>query len=79
MAFTGEKQATENYETKLETAYKTTVETGLFSGLGIGILMFVVFCTHGLAIWYGARLIMNEGYSGGQVMNVIFAIVNGGM
>ncbi|KFK31461.1 hypothetical protein AALP_AA6G114700 [Arabis alpina] len=79
VAFTGEKQATEKYETKLEVAYKSTVIQGLFSGLGLGIMMVVVFCTHGFAIWYGARLIMEKGYNGGQVMNVIFSTVSGGM
>lgn len=79
MAFTGEKQATEKYEKKLEVAYKCTVLQGLFSGLGLGIMMVVIFGTHGFAIWYGAWLIMEKGYNGGQVMNVLFSIVSGGM
>ncbi|XP_033136812.1 ABC transporter B family member 7 [Brassica rapa] len=79
VAFTGEKQATQKYEKKLEIAYKSMVQQGLFSGLGLGIMMVVSYCTYGIAIWYGAWLIMEKGYTGGQVMNVIFAILSGGM
>ncbi|CDY35168.1 BnaA09g18050D [Brassica napus] len=79
VAFTGEKQATQKYEKKLEIAYKSMVQQGLFSGLGLGVMMVVSYCTYGIAIWYGAWLIMEKGYTGGQVMNVIFAILSGGM
>ncbi|VYS69496.1 unnamed protein product [Arabidopsis thaliana] len=79
VAFTGEKQSMGKYEKKLEIAYKSMVKQGLYSGLGIGIMMVVVYCTYGFAIWYGARLIIEKGYTGGQVMNVITSILTGGM
>ncbi|KAG7532464.1 ABC transporter-like [Arabidopsis thaliana x Arabidopsis arenosa] len=79
VAFTGEKQAMEKYEKKLEIAYRSMVKQGLYSGLGIGIMLVVVYCTYGFAIWYGARLIMEKGYTGGQVINVIMSILTGGM
>ncbi|CAA7042871.1 unnamed protein product [Microthlaspi erraticum] len=79
VAFTGEKQAIEKYESKLEIAYKTVVQQGLISGLGLGTMLLVIFCSYGLAVWYGAKLIMEKGYNGGQVINVIFAVLTGGM
>jgi len=79
VAFTGEKQATEKYESKLEIAYKTVVQQGLISGFGLGTMLAVIFCSYGLAVWYGAKLIMEKGYNGGQVINVIFAVLTGGM
>ncbi|XP_010439908.1 PREDICTED: ABC transporter B family member 9 [Camelina sativa] len=79
VAFTGEKKATEKYERKLEVAYKTMVQQGLISGLGLGTLLGVMFCSYGLAVWYGAKLIMEKGYNGGQVINIIFAVLTGGM
>ncbi|KAG7542417.1 ABC transporter type 1 transmembrane domain [Arabidopsis thaliana x Arabidopsis arenosa] len=79
VAFTGEKQATEKYESKLEIAYKTVVQQGLISGLGLGTMLAVIFCSYGLAVWYGAKLIMEKGYNGGQVINIIFAVLTGGM
>ncbi|VVB12639.1 unnamed protein product [Arabis nemorensis] len=79
VAFTGEKQATKKYETKLEMAYKTMVQQGLTSGLGLGTMLAVIFGSYGLAVWYGAKLIIENGYNGGQVINVIFAVMTGGM
>ncbi|CAN7118774.1 unnamed protein product [Brassica rapa subsp. narinosa] len=79
VAFTGEKQATEKYESKLEIAYKTMVTQGLISGLGLGTMLAVIFCSYSLAVWYGAKLIIGKGYNGGQVINVIFAVLTGGM
>ncbi|CAN8274708.1 unnamed protein product [Cochlearia groenlandica] len=79
VAFTGEKQATEKYERKLEIAYKTMVTQGLISGLGLGTMLAVIFCSYSLAVWYGAKLIIEKGYNGGQVINVIFAVLTGGM
>ncbi|CAL9225482.1 unnamed protein product [Arabidopsis halleri] len=79
VAFTGEKQAIDKYNRKLEIAYKTTVKQGLISGLGLGAMLFVIFSSYGFAVWYGAKLITEKGYNGGQVMNVIFSVLTGGM
>lgn len=35
-------------------------------------------CSYGVAFLYGAKLVREEGYTAGQVMNVIFAAVIGG-
>jgi len=55
------------------------VQQGLISGFGLGTMLAVIFCSYGLAVWYGAKLIMEKGYNGGQVINVIFAVLTGGM
>lgn len=55
------------------------MKQGLASGVGIGIVLFIVFGTYGLAIWYGAKLIIDQGYNGGRVVNVIMSIMTGGM
>ncbi|KAK2641571.1 hypothetical protein Ddye_023334 [Dipteronia dyeriana] len=78
-SFTGEKRATDNYNKKLEVAYAASVKQGLASGLGLGVVMLIVFSTYGLAIWYGSKLIVEQGYDGGRVINVIMAILIGGM
>ncbi|XP_068319430.1 ABC transporter B family member 9-like [Pyrus communis] len=77
-SFTGEKQAIEKYNQKLKVAYNTMVHQGLVTGLGLGILMLVIFSSYALAVWYGAQLIIKRGYNGGQVINVIFALMIGG-
>lgn len=78
-SFTGEKQAIENYNKKLEVAYKVSIKQGLASGFGIGSVLVIIFGTYALAVWYGSRLIIEKGYDGGTVMNVIFALLTGGM
>ncbi|KAK3432843.1 hypothetical protein EUGRSUZ_D00348, partial [Eucalyptus grandis] len=78
-SFTGEKRALEKYDSKLEVAYKSTVNQGLVSGIGFGVFMFIVFCLYGLAVWYGSKLIIEKGYNGGKIINIITALLVGGM
>ncbi|XP_052201325.1 ABC transporter B family member 9 [Diospyros lotus] len=78
-SFTGEKLAIEKYNRKLKVAYAATVKQGLASGCGLGTLLMIIFSSYGLAIWYGSKLIITKGYNGGEVMNVIMAVMTGGM
>ncbi|KAK7853008.1 ABC transporter B family member 9 [Quercus suber] len=78
-SFTGEKRAVEKYNSKIRIACDSTIRQGLVSGLGIGILFLIMFGSYGLAVWYGSKLIIEKGYSGGQVLNVIMALMTGGM
>ncbi|KAF9621373.1 hypothetical protein IFM89_020032 [Coptis chinensis] len=78
-SFTGERLSIEKYARLLEVAYASTVTQGLATGIGVGTLLFVIFCSYGLAMWYGSKLIIEKGYNGGQVINVIFAVMMGGM
>lgn len=78
-SYTGEKEAVDKYESKLQIAYKSTVKQGLYSGLGFGTMIFIIFATYGIAVWAGAKLIIKKGYSGGDVVNVIMSIMTGGM
>uniref|UniRef100_A0A2N9G753 Uncharacterized protein n=1 Tax=Fagus sylvatica TaxID=28930 RepID=A0A2N9G753_FAGSY len=78
-SFTGEKQAIKNYKKYLITAYKSGVDEGLASGLGFATVMLVMFSSYGMAIWYGSKLILNKGYNGGDVLNVIMAVLTGSM
>ncbi|XP_074579514.1 ABC transporter B family member 4-like [Curcuma longa] len=76
-SFTGEKQAVKKYDKSLVRAYNASVQEGLVAGLGLGTLMLFMFCGYSLGIWYGAKLILHKGYTGGKVINVIFAILTG--
>lgn len=78
-SFTGEKRAIEKYNSKLQVAYAAAAHQGLASGIGLGSLTLIVFGTYGLAVWYGSKLIIEKGYNGGMVINVIMAIMTGGM
>lgn len=52
---------------------------GLAAGWGIGAVFFAIFSSYAMAVWYGGRLILQNGYSGGDVINVILAILTGSM
>ncbi|KAI3744849.1 hypothetical protein L1987_57945 [Smallanthus sonchifolius] len=76
-SFTREKQAIAKYEKSLAKAYRAGVQEGLVSGLGSGIFMFSLFCCYSLTIWFGGKLIVEKGYTGGQVINVMLAVMLG--
>ncbi|OIW07048.1 hypothetical protein TanjilG_02682 [Lupinus angustifolius] len=78
-SFTGEKQAVSSYNKFLEDAYKSGVHEGSIAGAGLGTVMLVVFCGYALAIWFGAKMIMEKGYDGGTVINVITAVLMASM
>ncbi|XP_062197001.1 ABC transporter B family member 21-like [Phragmites australis] len=78
-SFTGEKRAVDKYSKSLKSAYKSGVREGLAAGLGMGTAMVLLFCGYSLGIWYGAKLILEKGYTGAKVMNVIFAVLTGSL
>lgn len=78
-SFTGERQTVVEYNKSLEKAYKSGVTEGLVTGLGFGILFFIIFCSYALAIWFGAKLIAEKKNTGGEVINVIIAVLAGSM
>ncbi|XP_026446430.1 ABC transporter B family member 11-like isoform X2 [Papaver somniferum] len=78
-SFTGENRAITKYEKSLATAYRTGVREGLASGAGLGCVMLVTFCSYALAIWFGSKMIIEKGYTGGDVINVIVAVLTGSM
>lgn len=79
MSFNGENQAINSYQKLINNSYKAAVGQGAAAGFGIGFVVFILFCSYGLAVWYGAKLIIEKGYNGGTVFNVMIAITTGGM
>ncbi|KAK3022689.1 hypothetical protein RJ639_047605 [Escallonia herrerae] len=78
-SFTGEKQAVSNYNNALVNAYKSGIREALAAGIGLGTIMLIVFSSYSLAVWYGAKMILEKGYTGGEVLNVIVAVLTGSM
>ncbi|KAL3815059.1 hypothetical protein ACJIZ3_016327 [Penstemon smallii] len=76
-SFTGEKQVVANYKKLIVISYKSGVDEGLYSGLGIGCLVFVMFCSYALAVWFGSKMILHKGYTGGEVFTVLLAVLTG--
>ncbi|PIA37909.1 hypothetical protein AQUCO_02900040v1 [Aquilegia coerulea] len=78
-SFTGERQAINRYNKSLNKAYESSVMEGLASGIGIGMVMFIVFSSYGLTAWFGALMVIQKGYTGGDVICIIFAVVTSSM
>ena len=79
VSFGGEKQAITTYNKFIRTAYECALREGVVTGLGIGSVRATLFCSYGLAVWYGAKLIVHKGYNGGIVINVMMAIMVGAL
>ncbi|KAM0903402.1 hypothetical protein ACQ4PT_018635 [Festuca glaucescens] len=78
-SFNGENRATALYSKYIGNAYVCDVQEGTATGLSFGFFMFIIFCTYGLTAWYGAKLITDKGYGGGQVVSVWMAFMTGAM
>ncbi|KAL0906235.1 hypothetical protein M5K25_024712 [Dendrobium thyrsiflorum] len=76
-SFSGETQAIQKYNKFIRNAYKSAVHQGTAAGLGIGTVIMLVFCSYALAVWYGATLVLTKGYNGGEVINVMLAVMTG--
>ncbi|KAL2326549.1 hypothetical protein Fmac_025607 [Flemingia macrophylla] len=79
VSFTGEKKAVSSYSRFLSDAYKAGVQEGTIAGAGLGSVMFVIFGGYALAVWFGAKMIIEKGYTGGTVINVIVAVLTASM
>ncbi|XP_057454847.1 ABC transporter B family member 21-like [Lotus japonicus] len=78
-SFTGEKKAVSSYKKLLADAYKSGVHEGFFSGMANAMIMSVIFCSYALAVWFGAKMIIDKGYDGSQVTNIIVAVLTASM
>ncbi|CAN6336920.1 unnamed protein product [Urochloa humidicola] len=78
-SFNGENRAIALYNKYIRNAYKSAVQEGVVTGLGFGFVMFILFCSYGLTAWFGAKLIIDKGYEGGQVVSVWMAFMTGAM
>ncbi|KAI8391124.1 P-loop containing nucleoside triphosphate hydrolase protein [Radiomyces spectabilis] len=63
------------YNKLLKKATATGIKRGIVLGLGFGIFMLVLFCTYGLAFWYGAKLVIDGKIDGATVMVVFFTMI----
>jgi ATP-binding cassette, subfamily B (MDR/TAP), member 1 len=62
VAFGGEDIECERYNARLEPAEVNGNRKGYFTGLGGGVMWFIVYCCYALAFWYGVSLILDDRY-----------------
>jgi len=60
VAFEGEDKEAQRYKSRLRPAEITGQRKGLFSGIGGGIMWFIIYCSYALAFWYGVKLILQD-------------------
>uniref|UniRef100_A0A0D9WJC3 MDR-like ABC transporter n=1 Tax=Leersia perrieri TaxID=77586 RepID=A0A0D9WJC3_9ORYZ len=77
VSFNGEKKAIGLYNDLIKKAYKGAVKEGFIQGFGMGFLNLIYFSSFGLIVWYGSKLSINRGYSGADIMNILFGIMIG--
>ncbi|TPX35876.1 hypothetical protein SmJEL517_g01675 [Synchytrium microbalum] len=77
VAFGGEANAVKQYSKKLDDAMKSGIKRAIFTGMGIGAVIMVVFNTYALAFYYGSKLIGYGIMNGGEVLNVFFSVIIG--
>jgi ATP-binding cassette subfamily B (MDR/TAP) protein 1 len=83
VAFSGENNESNRYESRLEPAEVCGKKKGLYSGVGNGIMYFVIFCCFSLALWYGITLIIEDyfkevqAYTPAVLVIVMFGVVTG--
>ncbi|KAF9979634.1 Multidrug resistance protein 1, partial [Mortierella antarctica] len=77
VAFGGQKRETAAYIRWLDEAYKAGSRKAITAGLGNGFFLFVLFCTYGLAFWYGANRVAAGEMTSEQVLNVFLGMIIG--
>lgn len=60
VAFGGEKVEVARYTKKLVPAESTGIKRGLWSGVGGGVMWFIIYMSYALAFWYGVQLILED-------------------
>ncbi|CAB3251562.1 unnamed protein product [Arctia plantaginis] len=83
VAFGGEKKEIDRYEVRLDPAKKTGTKKGIFSGVGSGIMWFIIYATYALSFWYGVGLILDSRseekpvYTAAVLMIIFFSVLQG--
>ena len=60
VAFGGEKKEVDRYEQTLVFSRKANIMRSLLTGLGGGVMWFIIYAAYALAFWYGVKLIMDD-------------------
>jgi ATP-binding cassette subfamily B (MDR/TAP) protein 1 len=73
------------YKDNADISLKSGLRVGLYTGITMGFLFFIVFASYTLAVWYGSILISNQEYNPvthavfkvGDILIVLFTVVFG--
>ncbi|CBY12477.1 unnamed protein product [Oikopleura dioica] len=77
-AFNGQNFEAKRYYTPLLRAQYSGIKKSALSGFAIGFFFLAMFCVYALAFWYGAELVIKDGYDIGAKLIVFFGAIIGG-
>lgn len=60
VAFNGEQKEVKRYVNNLDRAEVSGIKRGLWSGVGGGVMWFIIYLSYALAFWYGVQLILED-------------------
>ncbi|CEP14310.1 hypothetical protein [Parasitella parasitica] len=78
-SFTLQKRFSKRYDEKLEEACQYGIKRGVSLGLGFAAFMFFLFCTFGLALWYGSTKVVQGELTGPAVFVAFLSMMMGSM
>ncbi|KAG9292640.1 hypothetical protein G9A89_007012 [Geosiphon pyriformis] len=79
VAFGGEKREIARYIRQLDIAYIAGKRKALISGIGLGLIFFIMFASYGLGFWYGSKLVLSHEKTGPEVLNTFLSVIMGAM
>ena len=83
VAFGGQEKELERYANYLKPAEINGKKKGVYSGIGGGLMWFIIYCCYALAFWYGISLILDDrdkidkDYTPAVLIIVLFGVLAG--
>ncbi|KAF9908858.1 Multidrug resistance protein 1 [Linnemannia zychae] len=77
VAFGGQKREMQKYTNLVNQAYKAGIRKSIYTGLGMGTFMGILFLSYSLSFWYGSREVKDRRMESGDVMTVLFGVIIG--
>lgn len=74
-AYNGQKEEIERYDKEVDKAFKSNMRKAVISGFFLGFTMLVMFCSYGIAFYFGATRILYANLSAGNVLTSFFAVI----
>ena len=60
IAYGGQQKEINRFKGKLVFAERAGVMRGVLTGVGGGLMWFIIYSSYALAFWYGVKLIMDD-------------------
>lgn len=62
-----EKREIEKYSERVKEATRGGTKSSFIQGTGYGLSQLILNTSYAIALWYGGKLVVDEGYNGGDV------------